>query len=320
LQKKIVLLIGLCFMGYHLVAQDSSVYPNTGLLAMQKTDTAVVLRYKKPLVLGTHALFLVGSSWVLNKAWYANYPTSRFHLFNDNKEWNQMDKIGHWWTAYRIARTSAATWQWAGYSTNKSILYGGLSALAYQTSIEIQDGFSAQWGFSWGDMAANFLGVGSFAAQQWAWKEQRVQIKMGYSTYSYPQNLMGRRDQLFGKRFLEQVLKDYNGQTYWLSGNIHSFFTHAKIPKWLNLAVGYSSDGLLGGFENKWTENAVVVDRSDIARVRRYYFSVDADFTKIKTHKKWVRTVFFILSAVKIPAPTLMVDGNGKWKGYAFYY
>jgi hypothetical protein len=46
---------------------------------------------------------------------------------------------------------------------------------------------------------------------------------------------------------LEQMLKDYNGQTYWLSVNLHSFYKGSKIPKWLNLAIGYGANGMLTG-------------------------------------------------------------------------
>jgi hypothetical protein len=32
---------------------------------------------------------------------------------------------------------------------------------------------------------------------------------------------------------LERTIKDYNGQTYWLSVNLHSFFKQSKIPNGL---------------------------------------------------------------------------------------
>ena len=36
-------------------------------------------------------------------------------------------------------------------------------------------------------------------------------------------------DLRLGENFLEQILKDYNGQTYWLSANIHSFFKKSNF-------------------------------------------------------------------------------------------
>ena len=53
---------------------------------------------------------------------------------------------------------------------------------------------------------------------------------------------------------MQQVLKDYNGQTYWLSANIWSFNKESNFPRWLNVAFGYGADGMLYG-ENNPTNN-----------------------------------------------------------------
>jgi hypothetical protein len=118
------------------------------------------------------------------------------------------------------------------------------------------------------------------------------------------------------------MLKDYNAQTYWLSANLKSFFPKSRLPAWLNISLGYGADGMFGGFQNKWidVDSAVVVDRTDIPRVRQFYLAPDIDFTKIKTNKKWLRTVFFCLNAFKFPAPTLMIDSKGKVKAYPIYF
>lgn len=121
------------------------------------------------LVAGAHAALWGGSYLALNKAWYADYPRQSFHFFNDNSEWNQMDKSGHVWTAYQMSRLSSELWRWAGLSDHKSAWLGGLSGVAYQSIIEIQDGFSSEWGFSWGDMAANVTGAALYTAQELLW-------------------------------------------------------------------------------------------------------------------------------------------------------
>ncbi len=248
----------------------------------------------------------------LNKSWYANYPRSSFHFFNDNAEWNQMDKTGHLWTDYHIARLSSEMWKWTGLNDKKSVILGGVSSVAYQSIIEIQDGFSSEWGFSWGDMAANVAGAATFVAQELGWEEQRIQIKLSYWPYKYPADLVGRRDQLFGKSWNERILKDYNSQTYWASANIKSFFPASSIPGWLGVCVGYGSDGMVGGRTNIWTDKSgIVFNRTDIQRVRRFYLSVDADLTKIKTNSGLLKTVFYVLNMIKVPAPALEVNSTG---------
>jgi hypothetical protein len=41
------------------------------------------------------------------------------------------------------------------------------------------------------------------------------------------------RPNVLGSSLAEQILKDYNGQTYWLSVNLHSFYKGSKIPNGL---------------------------------------------------------------------------------------
>lgn len=302
-----------CFSG---MAQDSA----SAIAGLSPQST--VHRQRLWLVGGAHVALWGGSYIALNKAWYADYPKESFHFFNDNREWLQMDKAGHVWTAYQMSRFSGALWNWTGLNHGTSAWLGGLSGVAYQSIIEIQDGFSSEWGFSWGDMAANVAGSALYTAQELAWKEQRLTVKMSYWPYDYPTaELQARRNQLFGKSLPERLLKDYNSQTFWLSANLHSFLPQMKLPRWLNLAVGYSAEGMLGGFENIWTDKGGVSHhRPDIARTRHFYLSPDIDFTKIKTRSRFLRSAFFVLNMIKIPAPALELGSKGKLKGHLLYF
>ncbi len=44
---------------------------------------------------------------------------------------------------------------------------------------------------------------------------------------------------------------------------------------------------------------------------RQYYLSMDIDLTKIKTRRKFVKTLGFLMNSVKIPAPALQISKNG---------
>jgi hypothetical protein len=39
-----------------------------------------------------------------------------------------------------------------------------------------------------------------------------------------------RSDELFGSSWIERMLKDYNGQTYWLSANLNHFSKDQIYP------------------------------------------------------------------------------------------
>jgi predicted lipoprotein DUF2279 len=264
------------------------------------------------IVAGANAAFYTVSFIALNKAWYADYEKTKFHFFNDMPEWNQMDKAGHVWSTYQLSRLSKEMWEWTGLNRNTSAILGGVSGMVYQSIIEIQDAYSAQWGFSWGDIGANIAGAGIYVLQEVLWRDQKLSIKLGYWPKNYPDELVGRSKQLFGDSEIERMLKDYNSQTYWLSVNIASMFPQAKMPAWLNVAFGYGADGMYGGRTNTWKDNEGVVHEYDhIPRIREFYFSPDIDLTKIRTRSKVLRSVFFVLNMVKIPTPALAIESGG---------
>ena len=274
----------------------------------------------------------VGSMIALNQAWYANYPRSSFHLFNDGGEWQQVDKVGHAWSAYWGAQFSSALFRWSGVPRKRAAIYGAGMGIAYESVIEILDGFSKKWGFSLGDMAANTSGSLLFVGQEFAWGEQRIEFKFSSHRYAYPSaDLQRRADQLYGASIFERVLKDYNAQTYWLSANIWSFKKESKFPKWLNVAVGYGADGLYGGFDNvqRDDDNNIVLnnngqaafDRRDIARTRQFYLAPDIDLSKIMIRGKPLK-IFRIFNGIKLkfPMPTLEINSSGKLRMHALYF
>ena len=250
----------------------------------------------------------------LYAAWYKGYPQSHFHFFNDNAEWLQVDKIGHAYSAYAESRASMELWRLTGISRRKRILLGGLSGAVYQTTIETLDGFSSEWGWSWGDFAANVFGSGLLISQEFAWDDQRVQFKWSFHRKKYADpELNQRSDAIFGKSDPERFLKDYNGQTYWLSANLRSFFPKSRIPRWFQLDLGTGAEGLFGARSNISTpkDGPITFARPDIPRYRQWYLAPDIDFTKIRTRKKGIRMALNILSIVKFPTPSVEYSRKG---------
>jgi uncharacterized protein YfiM (DUF2279 family) len=303
-QKKFFLFFLICIRFHFVAAQASfgSFLKPSDTLNKKRLNTVII----SETVLATSAL--VG----LNQLWYADYPQSNFHFINDNSEWLQMDKIGHFYSSYHLGRFGSEMLEWAGTSKKKQLIYGAGLGFVFLTAVEVMDGYSSQWGASSGDIVANATGTALYVSQELLWKEQRITPKFSFHTTSFS----NQRPDVLGSSLTEQILKDYNGQTYWLSVNLYSFSKGSKIPKWLNLAFGYGGEGMLTGN----IENNSLIPSQKTDRFRQFYLSFDVDLTKIETKSHFLKTVFSIFNTIKIPAPTFEYSANEGLKGHLLYF
>ncbi|MFP4845771.1 DUF2279 domain-containing protein [Winogradskyella sp. PE311] len=245
----------------------------------------------------------------LDQLWYVDYPRSKFKTIDDSSEWLQMDKIGHVFSSYQLGRIGASALNWAGVDAKNQLIYGSTLGLGFLTAVEVMDGFSEEWGFSWTDMAANVAGTGLYVGQELLWKEQRIVLKYSFQRTEFAR----KRPDKLGNGFTEEFLKDYNGQTYWLSANINSFLKTDYIPNWINLAFGYGADGMLTGDAN----DPLFLNQN---RTRQYYLSLDIDLTRIKTKSQVLKTIFDVFNVIKIPFPTIELRSNGRLKAHYIYF
>jgi len=263
----------------------------------------------------TAGTLYAGSMIGLYQLWYADYPQSSFHFINDCGQWLSMDKIGHTVTSYWIGRIGYESLRWSGVERKKAIWYGGTWGLAFLTTVEVFDGFSAEWGASGCDLAANALGTGIFIGQQLLWDDQPFTFKFSFHQTEYA----NYRPDLLGENFIQQILKDYNGQTYWLSASIGSFLpATCKFPKWLDISFGYSAEGMLGAKSNPAEYNGEPLP--DFERYSQYFLSLDVDLTKIKTRNETVRLLLNMIGFIKIPFPALEFNRVDKVRGHWLYY
>lgn len=247
----------------------------------------------------------------LDQLWYADFERSKFKTIDDTDEWLQMDKLGHVFSSYQLGKFGAGALNWSGVSKKNQLIYGATLGFTFLTAVEIFDGYSQEWGFSWSDMAANGLGTGLYVGQELLWNEQRITMKYSFHQTQYA----NQRPDKLGDGFLEEVLKDYNGQTYWLSANVHSFFKQSKIPVWLNVAFGYGAEGMLTGKTE--TLDGMLMNQN---RMRQYYLSLDVDLTKIKTNSRLLRTLFDVFNLIKVPFPTMEFNDKNGIKLHYIYF
>lgn len=282
------------------------------------------------------SIFSAGNKWLAGGAATAgmagtilfNYKSmnyeheQKFHKRNDILVWKQVDKTQHAFLAYNVSRWAAGLWRWSGMPNKKAAIVSSVSTVAYLTAKEYLDGHNTNGGWSWGDIGANTSGVILFAAQELGWKEQKLNLKMSSKVRTYEPSLQERTDKLFGTNTVKRLLKDYNAQTYWLSGNIQSLFHLENFPKWINISIGFGADDMYGNYANivyDRDDGTTSFDRSDIKRYRQMYIAPDIDLTRIRTNKKVLKTVFLVLNSLKIPAPALEIS-RGKLKGHVLYF
>lgn len=299
------------------------------LLSLTPADS---LHKGRVWLMGTTAAAGYSATMVgLYHAWYADFPITKFHTINDNREWNQMDKMGHWLMSYQEARWTYGASRWMGFKPTASAWMGFAAGELIQTSFEVFDGFSAQWGWSWGDVALNTLGSGLFLGQQLKWKEQRIVMKMSAWPVKYSDEklypvwpvgstqyttMSDRAKELYGTGPLNLFLKNYNTLVVWASVNPRSFSRREDgwWPQWLNVAVGMGADNLFEGFGYTWQADKTCttgdcityqVDKQRFPRSRQLYLSLDLDLTRIPVKNRFLRSLLYTANIIKIPAPTL---------------
>ena len=254
-----------------------------------------------------------GLNAFLSLIWYQDAKRVPFNFYDDSDGYLQMDKAGHFYGAYRESFVAYYGLRWAGVSKKKALLYGAPVGLLLQTPIEIFDGLYEGWGFSWSDMVANAMGGLVFGVQEAVYDEQRILAKFSYSPSPYPDY-----HSRFGDTRLVHFFTDYNAHTYWLSLNIKDFWRRTPLPSWLNIAVGYSANGLFGELSNPKFYRGEPFPHFE--RYRQYFFSLDVDLTKIRTRHKFLRTVFRAVNMLKFPLPAVEWNRIGAWGWHWVYF
>ena len=273
-------------------------------LAVDSTNQAKVRQF----VIFSAAAYGV-ALYGLNEAWYDDFPRSEFHFFNDNHEWKQLDKAGHFYSAFHLSNTGIHLLKKAGVPQQKAHFWGGMVGIMILTPIEILDGFSEEYGASWGDIIANVTGSTVAMGQHMLWNEVRIKPKFSFTSTSYA----SYRPNVLGDGLHEQILKDYNGQTYWLSVDLYAFMKSKKFPKWLNIAFGY-------GAQNMIYANDLQNEVKGFDSYRQYYLALDPDLSHIQSKSKFLNTFLYLVDLIHLPAPALEYNRVQGWKFHALSF
>mgnify|MGYP000868868413 FL=1 len=276
----------------------TNIFLLTQFLTAQNNGNAINCSNKTISLLGGA---YIGISIYTYYSWYYQYNTGKFHFFDDSREWLGMDKIGHFFSANILTKLNKDL---LGDCRQSKVL-APLITFGYMTSIEIMDGYSEGWGFSISDMLTNIAGIMTAILL-----EDQVQWKFSFHSTDWA----NKRPEILGENIGQQILKDYNGQTYWLSLSLNKIY--AQLPKFLMLSLGYGADVMIYGNPNEQKQ----VNPSLIP-YRQFYFSLDIDWWYLidkASIRKW-KYIFYPLKYIKTPMPTIEISKN-KVKLHPFYF
>jgi len=236
--------------------------------------------------------FVVGHV-LLNNIWWKGTRVP-FH-FNFQEDWKYAlgaDKFGHFYFPYLVTDVYRRAFMWSGIDSMSSLYYAAGLGLLYQTYIEVRDGFSQQYGFSFGDFTADVLGAAYPIAQD-HWPVLR---NFNWQISFHPSSL-------YRSGYYSAIIDDYESTFHWLTINVHDLLPEdlrAGYPRLINIAIGH-------GVRN------LVPDPS--MGKHELYLSLDWNLEALPGEAEWLKTVKHFLNYYHFPAPAVRLYPNVAWFG-----
>jgi Predicted periplasmic lipoprotein (DUF2279) len=216
-------------------------------------------------------------------AWWQEQG-STFKVVNDWEYALWLDKMGHFFGTALIAHGLSAGFEAANVDLERSAIYGAIGAFAFEAFVEIEDGFGPQWGFSPGDLGADFLGALYTVGQYYYPTLKHIQPRISY----FPSEKYRNGDHE------GNIIDDYAGQKYWLGLRMKELLPSSISEYWpsfLMLSVGMGLrdwDGFGGG-------------KQDI------YIALDFDAETLPLHGPIWQFVKNTLNFIHFPMPGIRI-------------
>ncbi len=264
--------------------------------AKKDTSSGSKINYLRLSLIGgiTTGAFIYGYA-VQNNLWWKG-DKSKFH-FEWKHDWTYAlgeDKFGHFFFPYLVSNIYSDAFEWAGISKSNSILYASSFALLYETFVEVRDGFSKQWGFSWGDFTADALGASYPLLQHHFPVLKNFNFKISF----FPSDRF--------KRGSNRVIFDDYESTYdWLTINVHNLLPDEikkYYPSFINLSIGHSVEKLdnMGGGNH------------------RFYIGLDWNLNALPGTGWFLKLLKKYLNFYHLPAPAVQIYPHVIWYGLKF--
>lgn len=288
-------------------AQDNFTHYNSSVMYADSTKREVknTKTYKvnpvKMTILGVVGAGVFTSMHIYYSNTWWKEKRDYFKFAQDGYYARNMDKASHVYTANVFTEISAMAYEWAGVEPSKALLYGAITSLAYETYIEINDGFAPNWGYDWTDMGANIFGAVYPFIQREVKPLENINFKWSVNPKWFGKKTSSAADDL---------LDDYTNMTFWMSVNpeivLPRSVTSAKFyPNFLAVAVGMS----VKGASHKSGSTTAFAE---------WYLALDWDISKLPGKSDFMKKLKKILNFYHFPAPAVRISPSGIWYGLYF--
>ncbi len=248
-----------------------------------------------------------GFSSQMTQHFFRDYPYGKFHLKQDWKTWRGMDKFYHNYGSYQMSALFYQANKLSGFDSIKALNLAFLESTLFSTTKEFADGHIDIGGWSWYDILMNFTGNSLFYSQQRFLGKQKIYYKYSY----FSSDLQKYNPTVLGTSYKNYWLKDYNGETFWLSTALGDWnLTGNKWLKPLGICVGYGANNLIEEWDNPSSFTQ--------PRYSQYYLGLDINWQQIQTNNKVLKTVFFLLNRFRFPLPSLEINSLGKLQFHGY--
>ncbi len=250
--------------------------------------------------------FYMQHKWQMETIWEEQ---SGFRFMEDGEYALWADKAGHFFGTYYMAYFMSEGLLQAGLSWEAASIWGGVMGLAYNTYIEILDGYGANWGFSPSDFYCDIAGAAFFIGQYYSPFLQNFTPKFSYM----PPKWHGQNDRIPHDQFID----NYSSHTMWLSVNVRNLLPKSMKsywPKWLELSIGYAARNLYAPGSNEAYDPEKSLKVSDKAwGDRRFIIALDYNLVHLIPDTKgsfwnWLRQS---ANYLKFPAPAISFGDSG---------
>lgn len=242
----------------------------------------------------TTGAFIYGHILQSNLWWKGE--KSNFH-FDWEHDWSYAlgsDKFGHFFFPYLTSDVYRRAFLWSGVDSTSSLWLASGLALTYETYVEVKDGFSKEWGFSWGDFTADALGAAYPVIQHYVPALKPYSLKISFSP-----------SEKFRAGEHKAIFDDYESTYHWLSVDVHALLPEPQRsvwPPWLHLALGHS------------------VKQLDFAGggTHELFISLDWNLRGVPIEGWWWNAIAYVFQYYRLPAPAVRLYPNVVWYGIKF--